>query len=309
MMGQAGVTGSRGGAAERAGKSLRARLRISVLLFAVVLASGCATVRFGYDHAEGMILFWADRYLDFDREQEQFARMAFASWLQWHRLSEVPAYRVLLLEAQAMLAQPVDAEQLLALEERIRARLLGEIERALPELARLGLMLNSAQIDRLEAKLAEGTRKAERERRDDERTVETRLERYRGRFEHWIGDLEPSQEQTLRTLLREHPSHWQDGFAARRRWQAALVALLREWQKARPADAIATEHLGTWLKQAADPLVGQDPQRAAVARLDVAHIVTAMINSATPAQKAKVRARLADYAEDFRSLTASGRGP
>ena len=270
----------------------------------VAAVAGCATVRIGYEFGDSLLFTWADSYLDFDDAQQAYTRAKVQGWLDWHRRTELPAYVVMIADAQAALAGEVSAADILAFEMRVRSRLREAVEREADDLARLALMLSSAQIDRLERKLAEGTEKARRDRAADERTLDSRTARYVKRLEPWLGDVRAEQRAELKSLLAARPSAWEAAFASRQRWQADLVRLLRRIQKERIEPLAAREALLAWMRVVADPIDPVNPARSLQARTEVAEIIARMLNSADRDQRSTLARRLSGYAEDFRVLAA-----
>jgi hypothetical protein len=183
-------------------------------------------------------------------------------------------------------------------------------EQAAPELARLALTLQPAQVDRFAGKLARDNAKARREfvKTAGRETLDDRVKAYAERAESWFGPLSREQLELVRTSLAERPSGQQLWMEERERRQRDLVTLLRRIVDERPTEPIAAQWLRDYFAQLAQPDDAQRRARVLESRRGNAQLIAQLINGASPAQKAALARKLRGYAQDFSTLAAGSGG-
>lgn len=286
--------------------------RVVIASMALMVAA-CSSIKLGYNSAETLLLYGLDSYFDLDETQEQLARERMRPLLAWHRTQELPTYAQFLDEAQRALNrpanQPISADDILALQERINGKLARLGEQAAPELARLALALQPAQIDRFARKLADDNAKARREvvRFAGKESLEERIKASRERAESWLGSVSREQDERIRAHLMSRPSGqawWMD---ERERRQRELVAVMQRIQREQPSEELATRWLRDYMAQLALPPDGERRARILEFRRGNAELMAQLVNSATPAQKTTLMKKLRGYADDFTTLASTGR--
>ncbi|MET0858456.1 MAG: hypothetical protein ABWY27_17030, partial [Telluria sp.] len=50
------------------------RVRMGFLIVLMVLAAGCSSVRFTYNHGDTLLYWWMNNYLDFDSDQSGWVK-------------------------------------------------------------------------------------------------------------------------------------------------------------------------------------------------------------------------------------------
>lgn len=283
-------------------------------LSVVLLVAACSSIKLGYNNADTLLMYSLDSYFDLDDSQEKLARERVRELLAWHRSTQLTQYARFVDEAQGRLGGSggqVTADDVLAFQAAMNQKLVRVGEQAAPEMARLALTLQPAQIDRFADKLAKDQSKARREllRFAGRESLDERVKRYTDRAETWFGSVNPQQLELVRSTLASRPATetwWMD---ERERRQREAVALLRRIQAEQPAPEVAAGWIRGYF---AELQLSSDPERRARStefRQRNAQLIAQLINAATPQQRTALAKKLRGYAEDFTTLaSANGRG-
>lgn len=294
---------------ERARGALVGHARRYVALSTVVLIAACSSLRLGYNNADTLLVYALDSYLDLDHRQSQLARERLRSLMNWHRSTQLAGYAQLVEDAQRKVGAqgaPLSADDVLAFQREMNARLAVVGEQAAPDLAQLLTTLTAAQIDRLAEKLTSDTSKARREmlKIAGRETTEDRVTRYAERAQSWLGALSKPQRDLVRASLASRPDGDAQWMAERERRQTALVALARRVFDERASPEMTASWLRAYFSELAEP--AHAGQRAAVLawRRANAELMAQLVNSATADQRLALSRKLRGYAQDFSSLAA-----
>ena len=281
-----------------------------LLLSATLLLAACSQVKLGYDHADTLLAYSLDSYLDLDDEQQRLARERIGALHRWHRATQLPGYVQLLNDAQKKVAGPVTSADVREFNAGVNRSLAAIGEQAAPDLARLALTLKPAQVDHLAGKLARDTSKARRELVGfaGAESVEQRAERYADRAEDWFGTVSRSQRELIRASLARRPDAQEAWMQERERRQRELVAVIARIRAEQPPPETATAWLREYFAQLAEPRDPERRARLALMRESNAELVAKLINSATPAQRAVLAKKLRGYAADLDALAAKAGG-
>ena len=289
-----------------------ARRARHVLAFGLVLLlASCSSIKLGYNNADTLLVYSLDSYLDLDETQEKLVRERVRELLGWHRSTQLRAYARLLDDGERLVGNGrVTADEVLAFQQAMNDKLMRVGEQAAPELARLALTLQPAQVDRFAGKLARDNAKARREfvKTAGRETLDDRVKAYAERAESWFGPLSREQLELVRTSLAERPSGQQLWMEERERRQRDLVTLLRRIVDERPTEPIAAQWLRDYFAQLAQPDDDQRRARVLESRRGNAQLIAQLINGASPAQKAALARKLRGYAQDFSTLAAGSGG-
>jgi hypothetical protein len=292
-------------------KSPLVLLRRWLLLAALLLAGCSAGVRLGYNNADTLLVYTIDGYVGLTAEQEQLVKERAGTLIAWHRATQLRDYAQLIETTRQRLDGPVSADDVLAFNKAINARLAALGERAAPDLAQLALMLTPEQITRMQRKLASDNSKARRElvQFAGKETLDDRVKKYAERADFWFGSLTREQLELVRTSLARRPDSAVWWIEERERRQRDLVAILQRIQADRPSEEVAATWLRTYFAQLQLP--GEAERRARVMEFRVvnAELIAQLVNTATPEQKSKLSSRLASFAQDFVSLASERIGP
>jgi hypothetical protein len=297
-----------------ASAALGQHARRFVLVSAAILLAACSQLKLGYNNADMLLAYSLDSYLKLDDDQQKLARERIAALHRWHRSTQLDAYIALLNDAQAKVAGPVTAADVLGFNAGVNRALAAIGEQSAPDLAQLALTLRPEQIDRLAERLANDTSKARRElvRFAGPESQQQRVDRYVEQAENWFGRLTPAQRETIRTAVERRPGAQDFWISERERRSRELVAVMARIRAEQPPPQTATAWIRGYFAQLAEP---RDPERREQlrrSRQDNAELVAQLVNSATPAQRASIQKKLRGYAADLGALaaevTASSRG-
>lgn len=300
------------------GRSARALWRGALALALVLAVAACSSLRLGYNNADTLVLYSLDRYFDLDDTQEKLARERVRALLAWHRSTQLADYAQVLDAAQRRLdaspATPLSADEVLALQGQMSARLLTLARQAAPDLALLARSLNAEQMAHFTDKLAADNARLRKEReqavrRGDVSAEAQNAERIRRSLERardWLGPLTREQEALVREAALRRPDGELRWLEERERRQQALVAVLERIRTEQLAPEAGAELLNAYFSELAEPAASE--RRAAVLgqRAANARLIAQLLNSATPEQKAALIKRLRGYAEDFTVLASQG---
>jgi hypothetical protein len=286
------------------------RFRLWALLACLLLAAGCSSLRMGYSHADTLLLAGLDRYFDLDDPQKEWARGRIDALLAWHRSTQLRDYAVLLREAREKIRGPVSADDVLAFQGKLRARLVALAERVSPDLAELALRLQPTQLARMQERWAE-EREEFRETAAEGGTAALAREQAR-RFEKmagfWLDDLSPDQKALIQASFTRHEAlvriREDERERRRRDWLALLQGLGAERSEPKEATARVRAYFAG-LGEPAEPV--RRAQYLALRQAN-AELIAALLNAATPEQRAELRDKLESYARDFGILASEGAG-
>lgn len=282
-----------------------------LVLTAALALTACSVVRIGYNHADTLIVGTLERYLDLDREQSQWARGRVLAFLDWHRTTQLRDYAALVESARTKVADPVAANDVLAFYMAVNARLVALGERAAPDLAQLARTLTPMQLDRLARELGSDIAKSRRElaKVAGEKALEKRVEEWAERVDTWLGSVSHEQLAMLRSAATERMSDAEWWIGERELRHRDLLAVLRLIQIEHPSETVATEWMRAYLVRLSRPPEADRRAKVEAYRIRNAALIAAVINSATPKQRAHLSARLEKYVEDFDALARSALPP
>jgi hypothetical protein len=281
-------------------------MRVAVALLLAWTIAACGLVKVGYRNGDTVGLFMIDRYLDLDGDQKDFVRPRLHQLLVWHRSTQLPDYVSFGQSLQRRALQPITTAEIEGLSDDAKRRANTTVQHALPDLADLALRLTPDNIKALRDKFADDTKKWKKEHMtgDVEHQQEARYEKTLDRVEEWYGRFSDAQRQRIRQLSDARPFDNQLVVAERQRRQQELVALLTQVERDKPPrDAVIAA-----MKSYADRFeINPDPARRAF--LDsLRHATEAMDaeihNLSTVEQRQRAIAKLQDWIDDFRSLSA-----
>lgn len=302
---------------QRAGR-LRPLVRAAAAVALLLAVTACSSIRFGYNNADTLALYTLDRYFDLDDAQEDVARERIRVLLAWHRRTELAGYAQFLGTVQRRLdataTAPLSADEVLALQAQMNARLLALGRQAAPDLALLARSLSAEQMARFAGKLAEENAKLRKEREQTARRAQAsadavnaeRMKRGLERARDWLGPLTREQEALVREAIVRRPDGEQRWLEERERRQRTLVAILERIRSEQLAPQAGAALLTAYFEGLAEP--AQAERRAALqaSRADNAQLIARLLNSTTAEQKAALIKRLRGYADDFTVLASEG---
>ena len=288
----------------------RARTVGLVALLAVTIAGCGGLVKTGYRNGDTVGLFMMNRYLDLSGEQKEFVKPKLRSLIAWHRSTQLPDYTTVATELQRKATQPITVAEVSAIGEQMRKHAHATVDHAMPDMADLALRLTPDNIKALQDKFAEDDEKF----RDAnvkvslEKQQKERYEKTLERVEEWYGKFGREQRVAIRQFSDARPIDNGILLAERQRREGDIIAMLNRVQREKPSrDAVVAMMKGVSERFDDSP----DPERRAFVeslRKATAEMNAQIHNLATPQQRQKSVARLQEWIDDFRSLSAEPGG-
>ena len=287
--------------------------RTVTAVVAAVLAiavAGCGLVKTGYRNGDTVGLFMLNRYLDLSSEQKEFVKPKLRSLLAWHKSTQLPDYAALATELQKKAPHSITAAEVTAFGEQSRRRAYTTVNHVLPDMADLALRLTLDNIRTLQEKFddADAKYRDENLKGNVEKRKKVRYEKTLERVEEWYGSFSREQKVAIRQLSDARPLDGEILLAERQRREAEIIAMLNRIEREKPSrDAAIALMKGVFDRFDQSP----DLERRATVeayRRATDEMNAQIHNLATPEQRLNAVAKLQEWIDDFRSLTAEAGG-
>ncbi len=287
-------------------KAVRRRYCGWLIVAILALLGGCSAVRLGYDQAEPVLRWWADRHLDLSASQSRWLKDELRQFHVWHRQAELPAYADLVAVVARQSAGDIAAAQVCENIDSAATRLDVLLRQATPLLAGLARQLDAAQLQSLRRRFSE----EDREWRDKwldvprEKRTRQRVDDWIERAESYYGRLNREQREfILQAVLR---SSWDPQLSWERRQirQQQILVTLEKIIRQKPSQSEAESDIQGLIERSMRP---DDPRMVAMQRAvqQEACANLAGLHQITSAeQRARARDKLTSYERDFRQLAA-----
>jgi hypothetical protein len=288
--------------------SLLQRASALLLVALMVLAAGCSTIRFTYNHGDTLLYWWLNAYIDLDSDQSDWVKKDIDNLFQWHRTTQLRDYAGLLAKMQRQLADGnVTQDELLADYRDIKARTELLAFKALPDLADLARSIKPDQITQMEKKFAKNNadfrKKFMSGSVDDQQ--EARYKKTKEQFELWFGSLSREQDAQLRKASDARPLDNEVFLQERTMRQKKIVAMLRRIQQEKLNKEQTMSAVHTLLRDFFDRMDAPDRKAFYDAYVDsTAKFIVTGIRLTTPEQKAHAQQRMQGWINDFNALAA-----
>jgi len=199
----------------------------------VLFLSGCST-KFVYKNVDWLIYWYIDDFVELTNQQEKVVDVKLASWLAWHKDSELPIYLEHLNElsgdirTQQMSLDKIDYHRQKAADHWIRLK-----TKIIPDLVSMAPLLSQDQVGSM-FKEIDKINKEDAEERDEllAKTPEKRqtesVKRNTRNLKRWLGKLNDEQEQLVESMYGEFHSNGELWSQYRVRYQAQLRALFND---------------------------------------------------------------------------------
>ena len=285
---------------------------VMALMAALALAS-CSMVRIGYEAVPTYASWRLDRYWALDATQSAYGRDRIAELMRWHRRNELPEYIRWLSRVNERVQSPIDLADAVNWRRDLNEFWTRAVRKIVPELSDLVLTLRTEQVEQMNKRMAsenDDYRKEflpedlfERETRRTRR-IEERIEE---RIEYFLGPLTERQRGIVRDMASLMPQSEQVWYQERIARQKGLVATIERVR--RPGEKVTDVERDETIWQLTKYLLSvwapNDSQRQKAlesAMVASDEITVAVLNAATPAQKAALSRRLSTWARDFEDL-------
>ncbi len=281
------------------------RTRALFLILLLALTAACSTIRLSYNHADTLLYWWLDAYVDFEGEQSAWVKRDINALFQWHRKTQLHDYASLLGTFQRQLAGNPTQADLLADYRELRSRTEVLAMKAVPDMVDLARSLTPDQIAQMEERF---NKKNEEYRRkfvsgSVEKRQEARYDKSMEQFKLWFGSFNDEQEKALRRASDARPLDGNLWLEERIVRQRKILALARKIQHDKPSK----EQTGAMITALLHEFFGRmdAPERKGFYDTYINATTTyilAVIKIATPAQKAHAQKRMQGWIDDFNVL-------
>ncbi|THF61998.1 DUF6279 family lipoprotein [Pseudothauera rhizosphaerae] len=279
---------------------MRLSARLLVPCLAAVLLAGCG-MRFVYTQLDWLLPWYARDYVTLEPVQRSELDRRLGALLDWHCRDQLPAYVVLLRDAQAALRDgPVTAarlEEFLLRGEALWDRLMQAVA---PDAAGLLAELSDAQVAELGAAFERRNAEAREEflegRPADLR--ERRIARMEKRLQRWFGRLNAAQRARIGEWNNALMLDGEAWLARRVAWQQALLAALEQ----RADRAALAREVEALLRTPQEGWTAEYRAQAAYNREQTLALLADIANSATPRQRKHLLAEVGGLAGQFDGL-------
>jgi hypothetical protein len=280
----------------------------ALAIVALATLAGCGSVvRVAYNNGDFALRMVANDYFDLQGAQVELFKARFARLHEWHRREELPRYALALESAAQRVARGVTADDVAWAIDTVRARYRALVAQTIDESLPLLATLTPENLTALDRKLESGNRKYVKEylTADGAASENVRAESIAGRFEEWLGHVSADQRRLVAAFVRAQPGHLALHFENRQARQREFVQALRE----RGDPALMRERLRAVFLDYESRRAPEYARSSAEWQERLAGLIVAVIGVATREQREHAAARMARYAEDFRTLAAEGRAP
>ena len=279
------------------GRSLRLWVAAG-LLFGL---AGCSSPSL-YRHADWIILWQADHYLDLNSDQRRDLSERLAPLLARHRREAIPQYEDFVIQIRQRFERGLtnqDMEWIFTTYDHLRDDL---VNRVIPDSSVLLASVNSGQVRTLEAALQKDASKAARLAQSPvPERLKKRADETINRVEDWLGSLSEDQETQIREFSLTFPDTRPFWATYRLQRQQALLALLRQ---PRTPENLAHD-LRALLVFYPDPTAPQAYQHVIRQMRDtVTPMVLAFDQQVTPRQRRHAVAKLQRLIDQLHDLQA-----
>lgn len=280
------------------------RTALGLLLVAALLVGACSSLRLAYSQAPLLTYWWLDGYADFDSNQKPQAKAAIARWLDWHRQTQLPAYRHWLQQAAMMMDGQPDADQLCAQFPVLDAFRNQAVAAWAEPAAQLARQLKPAQWQHIDAHFEHKNAEWQDDylQPDPQDRLDAAADRAIDFTERFYGRLSRAQKAWITQRLQQSPWRPENDLAERRHRQRDTLTTLQALAQPDLSPSQATAQAQAWLHRLTQPMDAAHAQARAAARRAVCEMAADFHRDATPAQRRHLAQRLGDWAADLDSF-------
>ncbi|AEP30091.1 DUF6279 family lipoprotein [Brumicola nitratireducens] len=274
-----------------------------IVIGLVLLLSGCST-KFVYKNLDWLVYWYVDDFVELSDEQERMVDVKLATWLEWHKNTEIPKYVAHLNELsddirlQQISLDKMDYHQQKAAEHwtRLKAKII-------PDLVEMAQMLTQEQVDSMFKEIDEMNKDEEKERQEllaksPEQRQKRSIKRNIKNLERWLGDITSEQESLVENMYGQYHSNGELWLEYRVRYQAELRSL---FNKSDRGDEFKAK-LNRLLMQPEEYRSELLNQRNDENRNSYKTFLLAVDALATDEQRTHLLSEIADFVEDFSDL-------
>ncbi len=203
--------------------SARHLSRLFVMLLILVSLSACT--RFVYNHADWLVNWYMDDYIQFDRGQKQIFNQQLDELLTWHRQQHLPHYKRFLATVQKDMRQPMSPELLNKHSDQTTAFWKEIMATAMPDLADLFLRLSDEQVDEFLQNLDNEQRKLKKKQQStsEKKRINQNVQEVEKSLKRFFGKLTDAQRDRIRQWVVNTPNIYASSIQQRLEWQERLA--------------------------------------------------------------------------------------
>jgi hypothetical protein len=287
--------------------------KLIALLAAVALVGACSAIKLGYNNSASFAHTYITSKVDFDSEQSALLKTSLIEIVQWHRNAELPVLASELQAARQALAprngvlMPVNANQVQALNQAIRASLRRTANEAAPVIAKNMLGLWPNQIQDIQKALDKSNTEYREERLmlSPERRVRESAERMEERFERWLGTLNPVQVKQIEAWAKAENHRAESRYEKRLQRQQQFMALVNKAANRQIEQVTLSQEIANLLNAWQSPASAVEKQESEQRQKATIALIVDVLNSATAEQRNNAADRAAGWAKDFQILASN----
>jgi len=279
---------------------VRLLLSTSLVMFSVVSVTGCG-VKLAYNNLDRFIKWSMDDYMDLDPSQEAFFKAELASVLYWHRTTQLPIYARAIRQLEVELADGATVEELFVFGQGVEEWWKQILTASLPMSTQLMFSATDEQLDQFAVQYDKDVRKYIKpyaKLTPDERRERWARE-FRDYFEFFSGQLNNEQKQLIETQSRRFVADDRSWADYRKRYGAALVALVRQ-----RTSYVEFSRAFSDMTYGRERWYGDEYSAALASNRDLYRDLSlALLDSLTTEQRRALSKNLLDLAKDFDELS------
>jgi hypothetical protein len=204
-----------------------------IIIGLVLLLSGCST-KFVYKNVDWLVYWYVDDFVELTNQQEDIVDAKLATWLAWHKESELPLYIQHLSELSGDIrTQQLSLDKMDYHQQKAAAHWMRLKTKIIPDLVEMSPMLSQEQIDSMFKEIDQMNEEEADEREEllsktPEKRKSESLKRNKRNLKRWLGKLNSEQERLVENMYGEYHSNAELWLQYRVRYQAELRSLLND---------------------------------------------------------------------------------
>lgn len=288
------------GKTSRSGGAMWMSTRYLVVVLAVLLMSACST-KFVYNNLDRLVRWQLNDFVDLTPTQREYLSREIDATLYWHRRNHLPVYADYLDQVSVRFSDSVTPEMIEEVFDQLFAWGEQVQERVMPVMVHMLQSLSDEQVARLPERMEDSNLDLAEDEMDGTITDHQ---------DEWADDMTDALSRFIGRLSTEQKGHvalrskgyrpelvlWAD---YRRRWQADLMALLKE-RKAPGFEGRFRQLLANRERYYGEEFTAVSESNEQLSREVAAYVLTSMSDR----QRRRFTETLEDFSSDFRKLAA-----
>lgn len=265
---------------------------------------GCSLVETTYNQSPFLLQWWLDRQLDLDSPQERQLRADLRTLLAWHRQNQLPQVVQSVQGLIGIAHSDLSPAQTCAFQNEVWQSLPVLAQQTGMALARTALSLRPEQIAHMRQYFDEDNVKWREEWLDgpEEERLQRRLKRALERIEDYYGNLDASQKNLLREILRASPYQPAIAWQERQRRQRDMLDTLERIRVTQPELKAAQTELGELLVRMYNPPIQAHREHVQANAQALCTSASRMHNTMRPEQRQRAMQKLGQQQQSLARL-------